>query len=75
MIPQDIVLHKQGVPDLHNYYEMDPNFTPSYQIGDLNVDKSKFTSKKLRIMLNEFGQFPDKYRKMIYRIALKLPMK
>jgi hypothetical protein len=51
----------------------DMSFEPLYETARLDMNKTMLKPKKLLKMVHEFGEFPSKYRFLIWRFMLSLP--
>jgi len=49
-------------------------FAPLYSVSKLPIDTSKLKYPNLLKMLGKYGEFPDKYRTLIWRYLLSLPL-
>ena len=49
-------------------------FAPLYEVSKLDISASKLKYANLLKMLTKFGEYPDKYRSLIWRYLLSLPL-
>eukprot|EP01022_Parablepharisma_sp_SALTPOND_P028760 TRINITY_DN71659_c0_g1_i1.p1 TRINITY_DN71659_c0_g1~~TRINITY_DN71659_c0_g1_i1.p1 ORF type:complete len:993 (+),score=89.16 TRINITY_DN71659_c0_g1_i1:86-2980(+) len=49
-------------------------FAPLYSVSKLSLESSKLKYPNLLKMLNKFGEYPDKYRSLVWRYLLSLPL-
>jgi hypothetical protein len=89
-VTQDILICKQGVPDIHDYpsfastygkktqnepsMELEKNFEPTYGSIQMGGEMASMDTKKLQGVLRKFREYPEKYRTMIWKYVLDLPM-
>lgn len=56
-------------------HSIDQNFSPEFkETENENTQTAQFNMPKLRRLLKQYGQFPDKYRALTWRYLLKLPL-
>ena len=87
--PKNIVVYKQGISDSQEYSHLpaaqskiplqkphiiESNFQPLYDIAQIDLNQSMLKFDKLSNILNSFGEYPDKYRTLIWRFLLSLPL-
>jgi hypothetical protein len=47
-------------------HSIDQSFKPDFKVTDTSINSAQFNLPKLKKMLSQFGQFPDKYRLMTW---------
>jgi hypothetical protein len=86
---KNVVIYKQGVPDTQDYSDLpsnikktkksaphiiEENFTPMYEIAKIDSNTSMMKHSKLKNILKSFCEYPEKYRLLIWRFLLSLPL-
>ena len=86
---EDIIFSKQGVNDYVNYVkevekvmemEIDKptiipeRFEPLYDASKMNIENTSLNYDKLQRMLKNHNEYPKKYRTLIWRYLLSLPL-
>lgn len=56
-----------------NLYTIDEEFEAEYKFSGANAQAPQFNKQKLRSMLKQFGEYPEKYRFLTWKHILQLP--
>lgn len=86
---QNVLLYKKGVKDVTEYSSMtdkigkkkvrkphvlDANFKPVYELAKIDYNKGMMKYDKLKNILRQYNEYPEKYRILIWRFMLSLPL-
>ena len=64
----------QGVAMPNELYTIDENFEAEYKISGSSTVKAEFNMQKVKGMLKQFGEYPEKYRFLTWKHLLGLPL-